>query len=123
MNLFYDWFGMLNRGYFITPVGSSDSHDVSRYIVGQGRTYIQSSDENVGKINIDTAIKSFMEGRVMVSMGLMTKITVNDKYGPGDLVPASASIKVTVEVWGPAWGESGSCIALCERCQYAYKEN
>ena len=29
---------MLNRGLMLTPVGSSDSHDVARYIVGQGRT-------------------------------------------------------------------------------------
>src|SRR5207248_3009779 len=35
-----DWFALMNRGHFLTPVGSSDSHDVSRYIVGQGRTYI-----------------------------------------------------------------------------------
>src|SRR4029079_3513384 len=35
---FRDWFALLNYGYRATAVGSSDGHDVSRYIVGQGRT-------------------------------------------------------------------------------------
>jgi hypothetical protein len=103
MQLYRDWFGMLNRGYFLTPVGSSDSHDVSRYTVGQGRTYIQSSDTDPAKIDVNKAIKSFREGRVMVSAGLLTKITVNSTYGPGDIVPASREVHVTVEVSGPSW--------------------
>ena len=103
MNLFNDWFGMLNHGVHLTPVGSSDSHDVSRYIVGQGRTYIQANDDDPGKINVDAVISNFRDGKVMVSLGLLTKITVNDKYGPGDLVPSSNKLTVAVEVHGPAW--------------------
>ena len=38
LELVRDWFGLLNRGMQVTPVGSSDSHDVARYIVGQGRS-------------------------------------------------------------------------------------
>jgi hypothetical protein len=103
MNLFHDWFGMLNRGYFLTPAGSSDSHDVSRYIVGQGRTYIQCNDKDPGKINADEAIRNFRDGKVMVSLGLMTKILVNDQYGPGDIAPYSNRLTVTIEVSGPSW--------------------
>lgn len=103
MNLYHDWFGMLNRGLFLTPVGSSDSHDVSRYTVGQGRTYIQSNDGDPAKIDVDEAIKNFKTGKVMVSLGLLTKITINSKYGPGTLVPTSNKVSATVEVWGPAW--------------------
>jgi hypothetical protein len=103
MNLYQDWFGMLNHGYYLTPVGSSDSHDVSRYIVGQGRTYIQSADANAGDIDVDTAIKNFRDGKVLVSLGLLTKIVVNKKYGPGDIVPASNNVSIEVEVHGPAW--------------------
>ncbi len=36
--LMRDWFGMLNGGHVISPAGASDSHDVSRFIVGQART-------------------------------------------------------------------------------------
>jgi hypothetical protein len=87
MNLYNDWFGMLNHGNFLTPVGSSDSHDVSRFTVGQGRTYILSSSENPSAINIDEAIRNFIDGKVLVSLGLLTKVRVAGSYGPGDLVP------------------------------------
>jgi hypothetical protein len=103
MELTRDWFGMLNHGIVITPVGSSDSHDVSRYIVGQARTYIRSSDDDPGNIDVQEAVRNFREGNVMVSFGLLTAIEVNDSYGPGELVPASDQIKVSVFVSGPAW--------------------
>lgn len=103
MSLYHDWFGMLNRGYYLTPAGSSDSHDVSRYIVGQGRTYIQSTDTNAGHIDVDNAIKNFRDGKVLVSLGLLTKIVVNNKYGSGDIVPASNNVNLEIEVHGPAW--------------------
>jgi hypothetical protein len=103
MNLYNDWFGMLNHGVYLTPVGSSDSHDVSRYIVGQGRTYIESDDTDPGTIDVDGAIKNFRNGKVMVSLGLLTKIIVNNRYGPGELVPFSNKLTVAVEVHGPAW--------------------
>jgi len=101
--LLQDWFGMMNRGYFLTPVGSSDSHDVSRYLVGQARTYIKSDDEQPDHINIDEAIKNLLAGKVTVSLGLFTQITVNKNYGPGEIVPPAKEFRVTVEVSGPAW--------------------
>ncbi|MEO8474543.1 MAG: CehA/McbA family metallohydrolase [Chryseolinea sp.] len=103
LQLFHDWMGMLNGGHIITPVGSSDSHDVTRFLVGQGRTYIKVDDKRPSKINVDQAIDQFVAGRVMVSCGLLTKIVVNDQYGPGDLAPYGKQIRVTVEVWGPTW--------------------
>src|SRR5205823_9381748 len=56
-----------------------------------------------GKIDVDEAVRHFVEGRVMVSCGLFADITVNDKYGPGDLVPVKGDVKVSVRVLGPAW--------------------
>src|SRR5205807_2304590 len=87
MRLFRDWMTMLNHGTHLTPVGSSDSHDVSRFIVGQGRTYIRCKNDNPGAIDVDEAVASFVSGRVIVSCGLLADITVNDRYGHGDLVP------------------------------------
>jgi hypothetical protein len=101
-----DWFGMLNRGHFLTPVGSSDSHDVSRYIVGQGRTYIRCNDDDVSKLDVEAAVKSFTEGRVAVSCGLLVEIKVNDKFGPGDLVPVKDEVAVEVRVLGPSWARA-----------------
>ncbi len=103
MRLFHDWFGLLNRGIFLTPVGASDSHDVSRFLVGQARTYIRVKDGRPGTIDIAEAVDNFLQGRVMVSCGLLAEITVNGKYGPGDLVPVSDQVKVAVRVLGPSW--------------------
>lgn len=106
INLYNDWFGMLNHGRFLTPVGSSDSHDVSRFTVGQGRTYILSGSESPSDINVDQAIKNFIEGKVLVSLGLLTKLKVAGTYGPGDLCPRKNNIDVSVEVLGPGWAQA-----------------
>ncbi|WP_439554947.1 CehA/McbA family metallohydrolase [Dyadobacter sp.] len=104
MQLYRDWFGLLNRGYFLTPAGSSDSHDVMRYLVGQGRTYIQCEDENPGEINVAKALDNFLAGRVMVSFGLMAEISVNGGDGAGGLVPVSRQdVQVSARVLGPSW--------------------
>ncbi|MEX2232147.1 MAG: CehA/McbA family metallohydrolase [Cyclobacteriaceae bacterium] len=110
MELTRDWFGMLNHGYYITPVGSSDSHDVSRFIVGQARTYIRCNDDDPSRIDVAEALKNFLEGNVMVSFGLLTEIEINDAYGPGELAPASDEVKVAVRVSGPAWTRAGRVV-------------
>jgi hypothetical protein len=99
----HDWFGLLNRGLYLTPVGSSDSHDVCRYLPGQARTYIRCRDDRPGSIDVAEAVASFRQGRVLVSCGLLAEITVNDRYGPGDLAPAAEEVKVAVRVLGPSW--------------------
>lgn len=103
MVLFHDWMGLVSRGHRLAPIGSSDSHDVSRYTVGQGRTYVVCDDTYSPRIDVDAACRAIAEGRTYVSMGLLTQITVNGRYGPGDLVPLSHDLQVTVRVLGPSW--------------------
>jgi hypothetical protein len=104
VQMFRDWMTMLNRGLNITPVGSSDSHDVSRHFVGQGRTYIRCDDRDPGNIDVEQAVDSFVQGRVMVSFGLLTNLTVNDRYGSGELARVGGdTVKVNVRVQGPHW--------------------
>lgn len=110
LQLTRDWFGMLNGGHIITAVGSSDSHDVSRFIVGQARTYIRSNDDDPGNIDVSEAVKNFVDGNAMVSFGLLTEIEVNDAYGPGELAPGSDQFKVSVKVSGPAWARATKVI-------------
>ena len=103
MQLYKDWFGLLNRGYAITPIGASDSHDVSRYLVGQARTYIRSQSNDARRIDVKEAIQNIRQGKVMVNFGLMAEMIVDHKYGPGDLVPNTGEINVSVRVLGPNW--------------------
>lgn len=104
MQLFHDWFGLLNRGFSVTPVGASDSHTVSRYLVGQARTYIRCRDDDPANISVSEAMESFRRGKVMVSYGLFTELTVDSAFGPGELAETgSKETKVAVRVSGPSW--------------------
>ena len=101
---FSDWFALLNYGYRVTAVGSSDGHDVSRYIVGQGRTYLRCEDSDPGRLNVEQACRSFKEGRALVSFGLWADMTVNERFHVGDLAQADGSqLHVEVAVQAPSW--------------------
>lgn len=105
MQLFGDWCGLINHGMQVTPVGSSDSHDVTRYIVGQGRTYIACQDEVPNAISTEDAVSAFLAGKVVVSYGLLAMLNVNGTTGPGELVSLgdSQDLEITAQVLGPAW--------------------
>ncbi len=108
----HDWLGLLNAGLRITPVGSSDSHDVARSIVGQARTYIRCRDENPGQIDVAEAVKSLLAGQVLVSYGLAAELTVDGMYGPGDVVAAGdqRELKLRVRVLGPSWSAADEVV-------------
>jgi len=95
------WFALLNRGLRVTPVGASDSHDVSRFIVGQGRTYVRAADTSGGLIDVDAALESLRAGRVVVSLGLWPMLRIGTA-GPGEVTSAEAGV-AEAHVWGPAW--------------------
>ena len=117
--LFRDWCGLVNRGIKVTPIGCSDSHDVSRYIVGQGRTYIRCDDSDPSAIDIDQALQSLVSGRVIVSYGLMADVslrgqskdenqTTHDKAktqfaGPGETTAMNGDLIVNATIRGPQW--------------------
>ena len=104
LQLFHDWLGLLNRGWRVAPIGSSDSHDVGRHFVGQGRTYIRCPDGAAGKIDITAAARQLTAGRVLMSYGLLTELTVAQKYLPGDRASLDTpTIRVDVRVRGPHW--------------------
>ncbi len=106
MLTYRDWFALLNYGYRITAVGSSDSHEVNRFIVGQGRSYVACHDSDPGNINVSEVYDSFKKGRVLVSMGLFTQMSVNDKFQVGDTVNDNArDLKIEVSVQSPEWAQ------------------
>lgn len=91
MQLVHDWMALLKSGHRIAAVGSSDSHTVNFAIVGQARTYIPCPDEDPAKIDIDTAVESFLAGRTQVSFGLLTSL---ERSHPD---------RLTARVLGPGW--------------------
>jgi hypothetical protein len=103
MMLVRDWMGCVNRGHKWTPIGASDSHDVSRFIVGQGRTYVRVDDKDPGAIDVVKAVDAIKAGHVLVSYGLLVDLRVNDRFTSGDLAKIDGDINVRVTVQGPAW--------------------
>jgi hypothetical protein len=107
MQVFHDWFGLLNYGYRIVGVGASDSHDVSRFIVGQGRTYIFCKDDDPAKIDVQEACANLRAGRALISLGLLVDMTVQGKYRVGDLATnLTEDIEVTANVSAPKWSRA-----------------
>ena len=98
MVLYHDWFGMLNGGHNITPVGSSDSHDVGRFIVGQARTYVKHDGTDPGRIDTRAVSDSFLAGKANVSFGLYVEM-VNVTKGS----IASGKVSLRAQVRGPSW--------------------
>jgi hypothetical protein len=104
MQPFRDWFALLNHGRSITAVGSSDSHDVSRFIVGQGRTYVACADDDPARIDVAAACRSVRTGRAIVSLGLFVDLEVDGRFHVGDVArPAGSELTVTAKVLGPSW--------------------
>jgi hypothetical protein len=104
LELLRDWMALLNHGQYVTPVGSSDSHDVTRFVVGQGRTYIRCDDREASQIDLSAAVDNFLAGRVLVSYGLLAELTVDGKYTSGDFAaPGGDEITASITVSAPHW--------------------
>ncbi len=109
-----DWFGLLNHGYRITGVGSSDTHYVSRMILGQGRSYVKADDSDPANLDVAEIVRGYQEGRVAVSMGLLPEIRFEPsrksnapRFGMGDLATGLADdARVVAKVLGPRWVQS-----------------
>ena len=102
--LYRDWFALLNHGERVAAVASSDTHDVSRFILGQGRTYVAARDDDPAHIPLAEAWQSYKQGRLLVSMGLLANIRVNQRFGVGDLASCEGGVlRVAATVLGPSW--------------------
>lgn len=105
----YDWFGLINSGKAIAGVGASDSHTVSRYLLGQARTYIYGDDHDSGNLPTGQILGNFTLGKTMVSFGLLTEIAVNQNAKAGDTIYVAApSTSITIRVSGPSWTKADS---------------
>lgn len=102
--LYRDWFALLRAGHRISAVGTSDSHDVTRFILGQGRTYVAAPDDDPARVDLDRVWSSYQEGRVRVSLGLLADLRVDGGHGIGDVVSnPGGMLKVEAIVSGPSW--------------------
>ena len=100
--LFKDWFALLNHGYRITAIGSSDSHSVDAP-VGQGRSYVPSKTDDPTQVDIADACKRFVAGETSVGLGIFADVLVDGQFRMGQTnVLKAESIKVALRVAAPA---------------------
>lgn len=104
MQLYRDWFALLNYGYRFAAIGASDTHHVSEFILGQARTYAVARDDDAARIEVDEVCESYRAGRLLVSLGLLANVEVNGKFRVGDLATGlGEEVRVEVTVSGPSW--------------------
>ncbi len=104
MKPYRDWFALLNRGRRTVGLGSSDTHDVDRFILGQARTYVASTATRPDRVDVNEACENILAGKVLVSMGLLTEAWVDEQYGVGEFANGrDPEMKVRVRVQGPRW--------------------
>jgi len=78
-----DWLAMRKAGWNIGAIGSSDSHDVSRYIVGQARTYFKDApdadrNERSAAFDLDRFATELASGQTHLSYGLLVELEWRD---------------------------------------------
>ena len=105
--LLRDWFSLLNHGDWIMAVGSSDSHTVGD-MVGQGRTYVQSSTDIPSAINVGEACESFINGHSCASLGFFIDALQDGHSVMGREVKSHRGvIEIDVRVAGASWAKPG----------------
>jgi len=99
-----DWLHLLNRGYAIPIIGSSDSHGIDRGEPGYSRTYVYFPDEKRTPFDREAFIAALKKGRSFVTNGPLVAFGVNGHQAPGDLVEAKAGkVDIFLRVWGAPW--------------------
>ncbi|MBN2799842.1 MAG: CehA/McbA family metallohydrolase [Deltaproteobacteria bacterium] len=98
-----DWFTLLNLGYRITGVGSSDSHSATGIESGCPRNYIASDTDSPAELSGQDLADAVKEHRVMVTYGPFLQLTVDGAPIGAELVPAGPEIEVAVSVQTPSW--------------------
>jgi hypothetical protein len=68
---------------------------------------VAAKDADPAKLDLDEVWRSYREGRLLVSLGLLAQVKVNGKFGVGDLVTGiGESLEVEAIVFGPAWAQA-----------------
>jgi hypothetical protein len=99
-----DWFHLVNRGYPVFIVGSSDAHGVDGGETGYSRTYVLMPEPVAGRIDQDALLAGLRNGRSFVSNGPIVSVKANGKATFGDLVAAKKGrVDLEIAVTGAPW--------------------
>jgi len=99
-----DWFHLLNRGYTIPLIGSSDAHGIDQAEPGYSRTYVLYSGKKGPDLDVPALIGALKQGRSFCSNGPLVDVRVNRKHTFGDtFTDKDGKVSVTVRVRRAPW--------------------
>ncbi|MEZ4401851.1 MAG: CehA/McbA family metallohydrolase [Kofleriaceae bacterium] len=109
-----DWFNMLNLGYYVAPVGNSDTHTSVSDPLGMPRNMVRVADDSEAALADGSAtgeVMQTLEGSavardIVVTNGPMLAVTAAGQPAIGRQVPAaSGTVTLQVTVTAPAWAD------------------
>lgn len=99
-----DWFNLLNRGYPVRIVGTSDAHTIDGGEPGYARTYVLYSGPRGATLDVEALVKAVREGRSFVSTGPIVSVRANGRGTFGDVVSARRGrVDLDIVVTGAPW--------------------
>jgi hypothetical protein len=99
-----DWFHLLNRGYPVRIVASSDAHGIEGGETGYARTYVLMAEPVAGKVDQAALVIALKKGRAFVSNGPVVAVRANGKATFGDTVKANRGrVDLDITVTGAPW--------------------
>lgn len=110
----HDWFNMLNFGYYVAPIGNSDTHTSVSDPVGMPRTMVRVPDDSGAALADGSAIGAVMttiEGTsaardMVVTNGPMLAITSGGMPAIGRQIAAGGgTVTLEVTVTAPTWAD------------------
>jgi hypothetical protein len=99
-----DWFHLLNRGYPIRIVASSDAHGTDGGETGYSRTYVLMAGPEAGAVDEAALVAALKRGRAFVSNGPIVTVRANGRSTFGDTVKARRGrVDLDIAVTGAPW--------------------
>lgn len=99
-----DWFHLLNRGYPIRIVATSDAHGTDGGETGYARTYALLPGPEKGAVDEAALVAALKKGRAFVSNGPIVTVRANGRATFGDLVKAKRGrVDLDIAVTGAPW--------------------
>jgi hypothetical protein len=99
-----DWFHLLNRGYPIRIVGTSDAHSIDGGEPGYARTYVLYKGPKGPGLDVGALVEAVKAGRSFVSTGPVVAVRANGRATFGDLLTArNGRVDLDITVTGAPW--------------------
>jgi len=99
-----DWFHLLNRGYPIRIVATSDAHGIEGGETGYARTYVLMVEPVAGAVDEKALVAALKKGRAFVSNGPVVTVRANGQATFGDTVKTKKGrVDLAIAVTGAPW--------------------